>query len=98
MLRWHLRICVLAVGECWDAVGHAQRGGCQLFSERRQDVDRFVAYLQERGCRVGFRRALSGDLLGYKLARAGDVSAGDPGVLQRQVCELCLRGRWPERR
>jgi hypothetical protein len=42
-------------------------------------IDEFVAYLQERGYRVGLRRAPSGDLLGYKLARPGDVTAaGEP--------------------
>ena len=42
-------------------------------------VDEFVAYLQERGYRVELRRAPSGDLLGYKLARPGGVTAaGEP--------------------
>src|SRR6185295_2189164 len=39
----------------------------------------FVAHLQDRGYRVELRRAPSGDLLGYKLARPGDVTAvGEP--------------------
>jgi hypothetical protein len=43
------------------------------------DVDGFVSYLQERGYRVGLRRAPSGNLLGYKLARPGDTTAaGEP--------------------
>ena len=43
------------------------------------DVDGFVAYLQDRGYLVGLRRAPSGDLLGYRLARPGDVTvAGEP--------------------
>ncbi len=43
------------------------------------DVEEFVAHLQERGYLVGLRRAPSGDLLGYRLARPGDVTAaGEP--------------------
>jgi hypothetical protein len=43
------------------------------------DIDGFVAYLQDGGYRVALRRAPSGDLLGYKLARPGDVTAaGEP--------------------
>ena len=42
-------------------------------------IDGFVGYLQEHGYRVGLRRAPSGDLLGYKLARPGDLTgAGEP--------------------
>ena len=42
-------------------------------------VDEFGAYLQERGYLVGVRRAPSGDLLGYKLARPGDLTGtGEP--------------------
>ena len=38
-----------------------------------------LRYLQERGYRVGLRRAPSGDLLGYKLARPDDpTTAGEP--------------------
>jgi len=39
------------------------------------DVDGFVGYLQERGYRVGLRRAPSGDLLGYKSDRRLMLSA-----------------------
>jgi hypothetical protein len=43
------------------------------------DVDGVVSYLQERGYRVELRRAPSGNLLGYKLARPGDTTAaGEP--------------------
>ena len=55
------------------------RRAAQQAAVAASDVDGFVAYLQERGYRVGLRRAPSGDLLGYKLARPGDVTAaGEP--------------------
>ena len=55
------------------------RRAAQQAAVAASDVDEFVAYLQERGYRVGLRRAPSGDLLGYKLARPGDVTAaGEP--------------------
>ena len=55
------------------------RRAAQQAAVAATDVDEFVAYLQERGYRVGLRRAPSGDLLGYKLARPGDVTAaGEP--------------------
>ena len=55
------------------------RRAAQQAAVAASDVDGFVAYLQERGYRVGLRRAPSGDLLGYKLARSGDVTAaGEP--------------------
>jgi len=55
------------------------RRAAQQAAVAASDVDGFVAYLRERGYRVGLRRAPSGDLLGYKLARPGDVTAaGEP--------------------
>ena len=55
------------------------RRAAQQAAVAATDVDGFVAYLQDRGYRVGLRRAPSGDLLGYKLARPGDVTAaGEP--------------------
>jgi hypothetical protein len=55
------------------------RRAAQQAAVAAKDVDEFVAHLQERGYRVGLRRAPSGDLLGYKLARPGDVTAaGEP--------------------
>src|SRR4051794_4859709 len=55
------------------------RRAAQQAAGAATDVDGFVAYLQERGYVVGLRRAPSGDLLGYKLARPGDVTAaGEP--------------------
>ena len=61
------------------------RRAAQQAAVAATDVDEFVAYLQERGYRVGLRRAPSGDLLGYKLARPGDRDGGGgAGVLQRQ--------------
>ena len=55
------------------------RRAAQQAAVAASDVDEFVAYLQDRGYRVGLRRAPSGDLLGYKLARPGDVTAaGEP--------------------
>ena len=61
------------------------RRAAQQAAVAATDVDEFVAYLQERGYRVELRRAPSGDLLGYKLARPGDRDGGGgAGVLQRQ--------------
>jgi hypothetical protein len=55
------------------------RRAAQQAAVATNDVEGFVAYLQDRGCRVGLRRAPSGDLLGYKLARPEDVTAaGEP--------------------
>jgi hypothetical protein len=55
------------------------RRAAQQAAVAATDVDGFVAYLRERGYRVGLRRAPSGDLLGYKLARPGDLTgAGEP--------------------
>ncbi|MDT0353848.1 relaxase/mobilization nuclease domain-containing protein [Pseudonocardia charpentierae] len=55
------------------------RRAAQQAAVAATDVDEFVAYLQERRYLVGLRRAPSGDLLGYKLARPGDVTAaGEP--------------------
>jgi hypothetical protein len=55
------------------------RRAAQQAAVAATDVDEFVAYLQDRGYRVGLRRAPSGDLLGYKLARPGDLTAaGEP--------------------
>jgi hypothetical protein len=55
------------------------RRAAQQAALAASDVDEFVAYLQQRGYRVVLRRAPSGDLLGYKLARPGDVTAaGEP--------------------
>src|SRR4051812_14601571 len=51
------------------------RRAAQQAAVAATDIDEFVAYLQDRGYRVGLRRAPSGDLLGYKLARADDVTA-----------------------
>ena len=51
------------------------RRAAQQAAIAASDVDEFVAYLQNRGYRVGLRWAPSGDLLGYKLARPGDVTA-----------------------
>ena len=43
------------------------------------DVESFVAALEEGGYRVEIRRGPSGDALGYKVARPGDVTAaGEP--------------------
>ncbi|MBN9103101.1 MULTISPECIES: relaxase/mobilization nuclease domain-containing protein [unclassified Pseudonocardia] len=43
------------------------------------DVESFVAALRRNGYRVELRRAPSGDVLGYKVARSGDVTAaGEP--------------------
>ena len=55
------------------------RRAAQQAAVAASDVEEFVAYLQDRGYLVGLRRAPSGDLLGYKLARPGDVTAaGEP--------------------
>ena len=55
------------------------RRAAQQAAVAASDVDEFVAHLQDRGYRVGLRRAPSGDLLGYKLARPGDLTAaGEP--------------------
>ena len=55
------------------------RRAAQQAAVAASNVEGFVAYLQERGYVVGLRRAPSGDLLGYKLARTGDVTAaGEP--------------------
>ena len=55
------------------------RRAAQQAAVAASDVDGFVAYLQERGYLVELRRAPSGDLLGYKLARPGDeTAAGEP--------------------
>jgi hypothetical protein len=55
------------------------RRAAQQAAVAATDVDEFVAYLQNRGYQVGLRRAPSGDLLGYKLARPNDLSAaGEP--------------------
>ena len=55
------------------------RRAAQQAAVAASDVEEFVAYLQDRGYRVELRRAPSGDLLGYKLARPGDVTAaGEP--------------------
>ena len=55
------------------------RRAAQQAAVAASDVEEFVADLQERGYLVGLRRAPSGDLLGYKLARPGDVTAaGEP--------------------
>jgi hypothetical protein len=56
--------------------------------------------LQERGYLVGLRRAPSGDLLGYKLDRPGDVTAaGEPvfysgSKLAPDLSLPRLRQRW----
>ncbi len=44
------------------------------------DVDEFVEALRAAGVRVELRRAPSGDLLGYKVAQAGDVDASGAPV------------------
>jgi hypothetical protein len=49
------------------------------------DVDGFVTYLQEHGYRVELRRAPSGDLLGYKLARPGDLTAAATALGEHTV-------------
>jgi hypothetical protein len=55
------------------------RRAAQQAAVAATDVNDFVAYLQDRGYLVGLRRAPSGNLLGYKLARPGDVTtAGEP--------------------
>ena len=55
------------------------RRAAQQAAVAATDIDEFVAYLQDRGYRVGLRRAPSGDPLGYKLARPGDLTAaGEP--------------------
>jgi hypothetical protein len=55
------------------------RRAAQQAAVAATNVDGFVAHLQQRGSRVGLRRAPSGDLLGYKLARPGDLTAaGEP--------------------
>jgi hypothetical protein len=55
------------------------RRAAQQAAVAATDIDEFVAYLQDRGYRVELRRAPSGDLLGYKLARPGDLTAaGEP--------------------
>jgi hypothetical protein len=55
------------------------RRAAQQAAVAATEIDEFVGYLQERGYLVGLRRAPSGDLLGYKLARPGDVTAaGEP--------------------
>ena len=55
------------------------RRAAQQAAVAATNVDEFVAHLQQRGSRVGLRRAPSGDLLGYKLARPGDLTAaGEP--------------------
>ena len=56
------------------------RRAAQQAAVAASDVDEFVAHLRERGYRVGLRRAPSGDLLGYKLARPGDVTAAGKPV------------------
>jgi hypothetical protein len=56
------------------------RRAAQQAAVAATDVDGFVAYLQEHGYVVGLRRAPSGDLLGYKLARPGDVTAAGEAV------------------
>jgi hypothetical protein len=55
------------------------RRAAQQAAVAATNVEEFVGYLQERGYRVELRRAPSGDLLGYKLARPADVTAaGEP--------------------
>jgi hypothetical protein len=55
------------------------RRAAQQAAVAASDIDGYVAYLHERGYRVELRRAPSGDLLGYKLARPGDTTAaGEP--------------------
>src|SRR4051812_5559445 len=56
-----------------------RRRAAQQAAVAAGDVEGFVGYLRERGYVVGLRRAPSGDLLGYKLARPGDTTAaGEP--------------------
>lgn len=55
------------------------RRAAQQAAVAANDIDEFVGYLQDRGYRVELRRAPSGDLLGYKLARPDDLAAvGEP--------------------
>src|SRR3954449_11912457 len=76
------------------------RRAAQQAAIAARDVDEFVGYLQNRGYRVGLRRAPSGDLLGYKLARPGDVTAaGEPvfysgSKLAPDLSLPQLRQRW----
>jgi hypothetical protein len=77
------------------------RRAAQQAAVAATDVDEFVGYLQERGYQVGLRRAPSGDLLGYKLARPGDLTAaGEPmfysgSELAPDLSLPRLQRRWP---
>ena len=105
----HRRPATVARGDREGRVGRAgcRRGwSCAAPPSRprspRPTSTSFVAYLQERGYRVGLRRAPSGDLLGYKLARPGDVTAaGEPvfysgSKLAPDLSLPRLQQRWAE--
>ena len=76
------------------------RRAAQLAAVAADGVEGFVAHLRGRGYLVELRRAPSGDLLGYKLARPGDVTAaGEPvfysgSKLAPDLSLPRLRRRW----
>jgi len=76
------------------------RRAAQRAAVAADGVEGFVAHLRERGYLVELRRVLSGDLLGYKLARPGDVTAAGEAVfysgskLAPDLSLPRLRRRW----